>query len=926
MRYIIGIDLGTTNCCVSYVDTANSNLAIQPFPVPQLVAAGQMQTQATLPSFCYLATPQEWPPKALNLPWKSQEQVVIGVFAQEQGAKVPTRLVQSAKSWLCHPAANRRDKILPLECSDAQLRISPVEATAHYLRHIKEAWNFVIARGNPELEFEEQEIILTVPASFDEVARTLTAEAAKLAGFAKMTLLEEPQAAFYSWISQHENVCMEQLPQGACVLVCDVGGGTTDFSLMEVSEKEGKRTIERRAVGEHLLIGGDNMDAALAHFLEQKLKNQDARIELNATQWLQLRHAARAAKEKLLAHSCGADLHVNILIQGAGSNVIKGSVSTSLTLEELRKLLLEGFFGQYSWEEALQLRKTEGLRTMGLPYESDPSITKHLANFLKQSLKQPDYVLFNGGSMKALPFQKAILEALKQWFPEKNIATLPSINLDLAVARGAAYYGKARRGLGVRIGGGAARGYYLAIAVKDACGETSQKALTLLPRGSEEDSSYESDQTFWLMPNTPVIFNLYSSHVRLDDKSGDLIDIEAEELQALPPLQTVLRFGKKSATIPSEKIPVHLQIGLTAIGILELRLKSQNTEHHWALQFQLKSSSGQDNSLAALEKERLDETFDANYLEAARKLLFQAFADKAALKPEQIMESLEKILESPRREWPLSILRGLWQPLLEQSERRKISLEHEVRWWNLAGFFLRPGFGYPLDDFRIKELWKIMLNDAKSVKTGEYQIQSWICTRRIAGGLNKGQQTQLANELIPTILHKKGKIELKGKQDNYLYSEKIRTLASMELIEISLKIKLGNAILENLVKGDNLKANFWALGRLGARHLLYGSAFNVVPPGICEKWIEALLKIAKDAQKDSPEIVFVIGQLARKVDQRELNLSENCVQTILDSFAESSLKERLKELLQKEVILTEQEQDQLFGEKLPSGLSLDMRN
>lgn len=920
MRYVIGIDLGTTNCCVSYVDTANPTLSIQPFSVPQLTAAGQIQAQATLPSFCYLTTPQEWPPGALNLPWKNQDQFFIGAFSQEQGAKVPTRLVQSAKSWLCHPAANRRDKILPFECTDAGLRISPIEATAHYLRHIKEAWNHLMARGNPESEFEEQEIILTVPASFDEIARTLTAEAAKLAGFVKMTLLEEPQAAFYSWISQHENVWMEQLHPAECVLVCDVGGGTTDFSLMEVSEKEGKHTIERMAVGDHLLIGGDNMDAALAHFLEKKIKDSDRSIELNTTQWLQLRHEARAAKEKLLTHASDQENHVKILIQGAGSSVIKGSISTDLSMEEVSKLLLEGFFGQYRWEEALQLRKAHGLRAMGLPYEDDPSITKHLAAFLKQSNKKPDYVLFNGGSMKALPFQKAILESLSQWFPEKQMKALPSVNLDLAVARGAAYYGKARRGLGVRIGGGAARGYYLAIEVKKGV----EKALTLLPRGSEEGSFYESDQTFWLAPNTPVVFNLYSSHVRLHDKSGDLVDIDAQEMQPLPSIQTVLRFGKKSGNGESEKIPVHLQIGLTAIGTLELSLKSQKTEHQWALQFQLKSSSGQDNSLAALEKERSDETFDANYLQAAGQRLQEMYEGKNGVSPERIMENLETILELPRRDWSLSILRGLWQPLLKQSERRKMSAEHEARWWNLAGFFLRPGFGYPLDDFRIKELWKVILSDAKYVKTGEHQIQSWICTRRIAGGLNKGQQMQLANELLSTILNKRGKIEVKGKADIYLYSEKIRALGAMEFIEIPFKIKLGNAILERLAAEEEVKANYWTLGRLGARHLLYGSAANVVPREVCEKWVEALLRIAKNNKKNSDEIVFVISQLARKTDHRELNLSDKCVQEVLDCFAESSLKERLQQLLQQETHLTQHEQDLLFGEKLPAGLSLEL--
>ncbi len=415
MRYIIGIDLGTTNSCVAYIDTKDAKAAVQSFKIPQLFAEGHIETLATLPSFCYLAAPHEWPKGSLSLPWdslnKSQGQspaeFFVGTFARSQGAKVPTRLVQSAKSWLCHPAANRRDKILPIEAADEEARISPLEATARYLRHIRDAWNDGMAKGDAEGDFDSQEIVLTVPASFDEVARTLTVEAARKAGFVQMTLLEEPQSAFYSWIAQHEERWQQLVKAGAVILVCDVGGGTTDFSLIDVVPKGDTLSFQRMAVGDHLLLGGDNMDAAIAHHIEEKLIQKG--YELNAIRRLQLVHEARQAKEVLLQIAKGKEVppdFYRVVLQGTGSHVVQGTLGVDIFRSELQELLLKGFFGQYAWSDALKVRKTTGLRTMGLPYEAEPSIIKHIAHFLAESgtpgdgPKVPDFILFNGGAMK----------------------------------------------------------------------------------------------------------------------------------------------------------------------------------------------------------------------------------------------------------------------------------------------------------------------------------------------------------------------------------------------------------------------------------------------------------------------------------------------------------------------------------------------
>ncbi len=923
MRYLIGIDLGTTNTCVAYADTTVAHMPIQNFKVPQLISPGYLQEQPTLPSSCYMATANEWPSPQLDLPWRKNPDYFVGQFAKDYGSRVPTRLISSAKSWLCLSTANRKDKILPYE-ADALLKISPVEASARYLLHIREAWNHLMAKGDVENEFESQEVILTVPASFDEVARSLTVEAAKLAGFTQVTLLEEPQAAFYSWIAQNEKSGLSLLYPGAVILVCDIGGGTTDFTLIEVVETEGKLGFQRLSVGNHLLLGGDNMDAALAYYIEEKMKASLSN-EITHVQWLQMLHQARLAKEALLAINAPASFR--IVLQGSGSQVIQNSLTLEIAKEEVQDLLLKGFWGVYDWAEALSLRKGSGMRSLGLPYEEEPSITKHLAQFLSRckhhtnKTLKPDFVLFNGGAVKPDVFQKAIMESLVRWFPEKHPKILDSYHLDLAVARGAVYYGKVKQGLGVRIGGGSPRAYYFAVETHDAPGSKSVQAITLVPRRAEEGSSFELPDSFWVQPNAPVAFKMYSSNVRLNDQLGDMVSIDPQEMQLLPPIHTLLRFGKGALLDTlQEKIPVHLGVTLTPIGTLEVWLKSQKSHHRWTLEFQLRKHSGQENSLSMLEEKRQDETFDAEYIAAGQKVIRQFFQGEVYIKPAQIMECLEKALERPRQSWSLSVLRGLWEELYRQAPQRGISQEKEARWWNLAGFFLRPGYGYPLDDQRIKELWKIILADTQKDLSPECLLQHWICYRRIAGGLNKGQQMQLASDLMASILPKKqGKIDIKNKKDLNDYREKIRSLGAMELLDISIKEKLGQALIDRIESGDYSSADLWALGRLGARHLVYGSMANVIHKDICTRWIMTLLeKCAIDAEALS----FLLGQLARKTSVRELNLPEDVLQKILKHFDSTPQSERLKALLFDHRDLTKDEQELIFGDNLPIGLSI----
>lgn len=917
MKYVIGIDLGTTNSCLSYVNTETENLVVHQLRIPQLTESGFVEFFPTLPSFCYLPAANELTEGSLKLPWNSNLEYGIGRFARDYGSQVPTRLVASAKSWLSHSAANRKEKILPFEAADESIRISPVEATARYLRHLRDSWNYQMALGIPENEFDQQEVIVTVPASFDEVARALTAEAAKMAGYQNMTFLEEPQAAFYSWIAQHKNNWNNIVKEGDTIIVCDVGGGTTDFSLIEVTTNQGELSFQRMAVGNHLLLGGDNMDNAIAYFFEQKIKGRYKK-ELNLLQWLQLKHESRKLKERILSSD---DPIGKVLIQGTGSGVIKGTITSEANRQEIVDLLLTGFFAASSWDESIQIEKTGGIRTMGLPYENEASICKHLAGFIArsgESAKAPTFLLFNGGAMKPELFQNSIADAIENWFPGHRPAILASSSLDLAVSRGAAYFGMVRRGLGVRIKSGSPRSYYLEIDTLDKARKREVKALTLLARGAEEGASMESNYPFKVLPNTPVSFQILTSNVRLHDKESEICAIEPLEFHALPTIQTILRFGKKTPE-NNEPLPVKLGIKYTELGTLELWLQSLQTEHLWSLEFQVRNVSGQENSLQNSEG-RSDETFDKAFLQNAENYLENYF--KGNEKPEKMMEKLEEHLQLSRKDWPLSLLRGLFDRLIKLSVFRKKSSHLESRWWNLAGFLLRPGNRFPLDDHRIKEIWKIILADYKTPGSPEIQIQHWICYRRIACGLNKGQQIQLANEILTLVLNKKtGIIEIKNKKEVYSYSEKIRVLGSFELLENNTKALIGKALIRRMEKQEAVPADFWTLGRIGARHLAYGAINNVISKEICSEWLERLLKSKLPSDGD---LFFVFSQLARKTNQREIDIPLSLVDQIISYFADTPFTERIKTLLLSGEHLSETEQEFLFGEKLPSGLILEI--
>ena len=604
-RFVVGIDLGTTNSALAYYDSGLGDKAVLThLKIPQVVAPGVVEDRPLLPSFLYLPGPNEQPAGAMKLPWDAERDYCVGEFARVFGSQVPTRLVASAKSWLCHSGVDRKAAILPWKAPEDGRRISPLQATTYYLKHFVDAWNYLLAKDVAEKRLENQDIILTVPASFDAMARELTVEAAKAAGLEKITLLEEPQAAFYSWIEASKDKWREQVEVGDVVLVCDVGGGTSDFSLIAVSEEAGQLVLTRVAVGDHILLGGDNMDLALAHHASQAFAAKG--IKLDAGQMHALWHSCRMAKETIF-NQAGAQATGNapITVLGRGSRVIGGTIKGELLREDVEKVLVEGFFPQTPRDEKPRMQRSVGLQEIGLPYAADPAVTKHLAQFLmrndevlteragakrgRKKSAQPAVVLFNGGVFKANPLRERMLTVLGQWInPKSGVRELHGADLDRAVAGGAAYYGLVRRGKGIRIRGGAGRAYYIGVETSLPAipgSEPPIKALCVVPFGMEEGT--ESDvpgQEFGLVVGEPAEFRFLGSTVRRHDTVGTILDEWQGQIDELAPMCTTLEApGKQGQTVP-----VHLHSKVTEVGTLELWCISRDNKQKWKLEFSVR--------------------------------------------------------------------------------------------------------------------------------------------------------------------------------------------------------------------------------------------------------------------------------------------------------------------------------------------------
>jgi molecular chaperone DnaK (HSP70) len=640
-RFIIGIDLGTTNSTLSYIDTKSKDrTGTRIFSVPQLVDEGAVKNRNALPSFLYLPGEYELPADTTALPWEKEMPHIVGEFARLQGNRVPANLVSSAKSWLCHNRVDREGPILPWGRDTAAKKISPVEASAQYLRHMKDAWNFTMAGGDKNKRLENQQIIITIPASFDESARELTVEAAKMAGIENFTMLEEPQAAFYAWIACHSDNWQELTGDGRLILVFDVGGGTTDFTLISIHAEQDKPSFRRVAVGDHIMLGGDNMDLTLARNIEQALMGASGKFDFN--QWLSATYQCRTAKEELLGSSGKESSAISIL--GKGRSVIGGARKTELTTHAIKETIIDGFFRKVNAGEELERSRAAGLQELGLPFESDTAIMKHLSSFLKRhavnkDLKQtvdssgnaaivrPDILLFNGGVFKSAVIREQAASIIREWFSdgEWSLNILENDEFDQAVSIGAAYYGLVQRGKGERISGGIGKAYYIAVETlreKTDTGHINPLTLVcIVPRGVEEgEEIHLSQPEFQIMTNSPVSFSLYSSSYRAGDKTGDIITAEKEEFIELPPVKTVLHYGKKTGSL---KIPVSLGIKLNEFGTLDVWCESKKTTHRWKLAFQLRLEA--EEKAPALQEKGLEHTLDESAIASAIELMEKAF-------------------------------------------------------------------------------------------------------------------------------------------------------------------------------------------------------------------------------------------------------------------------------------------------------------
>ncbi|MEZ4370658.1 MAG: Hsp70 family protein [Polyangiaceae bacterium] len=600
-RFVVGIDLGTTHSALAVVDSEGEDSGPAVQGIAQLVSRGSVESRALLPSFVYFAHESEG---ALALPWDDERSFCVGELARERGAEAPGRVISSAKSWLSHTGIDRRAAVLPLNAAEDIEKISPVEAAWKYLDHLAESWQH---GGEERPALAEQDVVLAVPASFDAAARDLTVEAAYAAGFENVSLLEEPQAALYAWLEAMGDDWRKVLQVGDVILVVDIGGGTTDFSAIVALESDGNLELHRVAVGDHILLGGDNMDLALAHTLRMKLEADGKKLD--RWQLGALTHACRAAKERLLSDEQLEKLPV--VVPSRGSQLLGGSLKTELTQGEVRAVIVDGFFPVVAGNAKPATRARVGLTQLGLPYAADPAITKHLAAFLarqagatsklkgdtiKGTLLHPTRVLFNGGVLKADVVKQRVLETLAAWVTADGAAApteLPGSDLDLAVARGAAYYGQVRRGKGLRIRGGTARAYYVGIEapVPAVPGmEPPISALCVAPFGMEEGTDAElPPQELAVVVGEPVRFRFFGSSVRRQDTPGaELEDWSDDELEELAPVEITL---PAEGRLEGDLVPVRLNASVTAVGTLLLEavpLEPIETDERWKLELSVR--------------------------------------------------------------------------------------------------------------------------------------------------------------------------------------------------------------------------------------------------------------------------------------------------------------------------------------------------
>jgi molecular chaperone DnaK (HSP70) len=918
-QYIVGIDLGTSNTVVAYVGADADEIRV--FDIDQLVGFGEVGPQDLLPSVRYHPAPGELAPGDLQLPWsgdddRGMQPVVIGRLARSLGAQVPGRLVTSAKSWLSHASVDRLAPILPWGAGDEVSKVSPVSASASYLAHVRAAWN----RRFPHALLEDQDVVLTVPASFDDGARALTLAAARIAKLPALRLLEEPQAAFYDWLFHHRATLGAELAETRLVLVCDVGGGTTDLTLIKVHFEHGEPQLTRIGVGNHLMLGGDNMDLALAHLVEARFAKEQSR--LSAVSLSQLVERCRAAKEQLLGTQAPDSVAITLL--GAGARLVGGARTTELSREEVEQIIVEGFFPTGGPDE-LPRRSRAAIVEFGLPYAADPAITRHIAAFLNRlnaqsrdavgtsdsappSVPMPDTLLLNGGVFRAKALSERLASSLGAW-RQQPLHVLQNDHPDVAVARGAVAYGLARAGHAPRIGGGSPRSYFLVLG-DDA---QASRGVCLLPRGTEEGHEvYLEDRVFALRLGHPVRFHLVSTVANTAWQPGELVDLATGDFVRLPPVATVVQ--PQDAKGPRERL-VKLTTSLTELGRLEMHcIAIDDASRRWLLEFELRRDDAEHDVSAAIRHPAIDKAIE---------LIDRTFGARSAnVDPKEVRRlraGLEQLL-GPRQSWDSALLRELFGALWERAGRRRRSADHERLWLNLAGYCVRPGFGYPLDEWRVEQLWSLFDDGIQYVNEGQVWSEWWTLWRRAAGGLHEDPQIQVLDAMAwlqAAAGTKRQKLPFDPVKVGY--ADMLRLYASLERIPVDRKIEIAEQLLVRLQRSSENPQGWWAVGRIGARRPFYGSAHGVVPADVATRWLDAIF--AQDWKKVEPA-VFAAVQIARMTGDRSRDLPLPVRETVVRRLEAANAPPAWVDMVCELVTLDNTDTGRVFGESLPAGLKL----
>ena len=903
-RYVIGIDLGTTNCALSYIDLWNDDPRPVAFAIDQKETADTSVQAETLPSFLYLPPKSEWKRGQANLPLHRSEEPIpyfVGRAAREQASTSPDRVIASAKSWLCHARVDREAGILPWNSDEiiGDARMSPVAASAAYLRHLRLAWDNRMGELGEAHAFDNQLIVVTVPASFDEVAQKLTLSAAREAGYPmqSLRLLEEPQAAFYAYLAKKAE---HKIKEDDLILICDIGGGTTDFSLFRAHDEGGKIAIERESVGDHLLLGGDNIDLSIAYMFEQKMCG-DGRLA--SREWAQLVAATRVLKEKALADDDPGELHVSVA--SSGSSLFGGTKSASLPASQIRDRILEGFFPIVEADDRPE-QQSDALKEMGLPYASDGAMTRHLAAFVEG--RRISHVLFTGGTMKPPKLVERVCEQLGAW-QDVPPHVLQNDHMDLACSLGASVFGRDVLRETKRIRSGYARTLYAEVAQEDG----GHSLVCLIPKGHDSHEPIDIDGLdLSLWTEQPVRFQLFASRKRTTDRPGDIVSLAADEFSPLTPVYTKLSTRPDSnKKVKARLIKAGLQVQLTETGILELACRSREAdiEKSWQLDFQVRGDSHESSD----NRTTVDD--DPSVLREARQLLQSYYGKKPGEprgNPKYLLRDLEAATNVDRQDWNIATLRRIWPDLHEGMTRRGRTPGHEMSWLYLAGFSLRPGYGVELDEWRVAELWRGYQLGLSFGDDRQVMEQWWIMWRRVAGGLMKEAQEVLFDKLFP-VLRKGDKVS----------PEIYMLIGSLERVSMDRKIKLGNQLVSQITSGkkDNVDRKIWALARMGSRQPLYAGAENIVRPKFIGDWHRQLAHLDASA-KHYRSLALFWSQCGRVVDDREFDLPPDLREEFLQKLSSTNQPERMVAPVRAFVSMDEEARVALFGESLPAGLVL----